>query len=126
MLVLKKSLYLLWGLLLVGVGIVGAFLPLLPSTIFFILAAYCFARSSPRLERWVLEHRIFGPPVVAWKEHRAIPRKAKYLAFAGMMFGFVSFVLMAKPEIWLFLLVALFFLSCAIYVGTRPDGEVRQ
>ncbi len=119
---IRKPLYLLAGLALVAVGIVGAFLPLLPSTGFFILAAFFFARSSPRLEAWILNHKLFGPSVVAWREHGAIPRKAKYLAFAGMAFGFAMFVTAVKPSIWLLILVIAFFAVSALYVGTRPDG----
>lgn len=119
---LKRPLYLLVGLFFVGIGVVGAFLPVLPSTIFFILAVYFFSRSSPRLERWVLGHSVFGPPVLAWQEHGAIPRNAKYLAFAGMALGFCLFVFFAKPALWLLALVSLFFIGSALYVGTRPDG----
>jgi uncharacterized protein len=123
---IKKSVYVAAGLLAVGVGAVGIVLPVLPSTGFFILAVFFFARSSPRLEQWILEHDLFGPPVLAWQEHGAIPRKAKYLAFAGMAFGFVSFVYFAKPALWLLVLVALFFLGSATYVGTRPDGPAAE
>lgn len=119
---LKRPVYLLIGLLMVGIGIIGAFLPILPSTGFFILATYFFARSSPRLERWLLEHPIFGPPVIAWNEYGAIPRKAKYLAFGGMALGLVVFVIVVQPGPLVFVLVALFFALCALYVGSRPDG----
>lgn len=119
---LKKPLYFLLGLILTGIGIVGAFLPVLPSTGFFIMATFFFARSSPRFEAWILNHKVFGPPVQAWQEHGAIPRKAKYFAFGGMAFGFVCFMVFAKPGLMLFVPVALFFLTGAIFVGSRPDG----
>nr|WP_321464139.1 YbaN family protein [uncultured Cohaesibacter sp.] len=119
---LQQPLYLLAGLAFVAIGIIGVFLPLLPSTGFFILAAFFFARSSPRLERWLLNHRVFGPPVVAWRDHGAIPRKAKYLAFGGMALGFAMFVTAVRPGVWLLVLVILFFAASALYVGTRPDG----
>lgn len=119
---LKRPLYSFVGLVLAGIGIAAAFLPLLPSTVFFLGAVYFFARSSPRLEAWILDHQIFGPPVVAWQEHRAIPRKAKYLAFTGMALGFLSFLYFAQPGLWLLIGVAIFFIGSALYVGTRPDG----
>ena len=118
----QQSLYLMAGLALTGIGILGAFLPLLPSTIFFILATFCFARSSPRLEAWLLQHKLFGPPVLAWRDHKAIPRKAKYLAFGGMALGFVIFVTTVQPGVGLLIPVVLFFTGSALYVGTRPDG----
>ncbi|SNY93321.1 hypothetical protein SAMN04515647_3615 [Cohaesibacter sp. ES.047] len=119
---LKRPFFLALGLLLCAVGVVGAFLPLLPSTIFFIMAVYFFGRSSPKLEAWVLDHPIFGPPVIAWTEHKAIPRKAKLLAFAGMAFGFAMFIYLTRPDTLLLAGVALFFIASAAYVGTRPEG----
>ncbi|PLW77638.1 DUF454 domain-containing protein [Cohaesibacter celericrescens] len=110
------------GLLVSGIGIIGAFLPVLPSTVFFIFAAFCFARSSPRLENWILNHSLFGPPVTAWQEHGAIPLMAKYFAFLGMAFGFGSFLYFVAPDLWLLVVVALFFIGSAVYVGSRPSG----
>ncbi|MCV6547171.1 MAG: YbaN family protein [Cohaesibacter sp.] len=123
---LERGLYLTLGLVMSGVGIIGAFLPVMPSTIFFMAAAFCFARSSPRLEAWILNHPLFGPPVVAWRDHQAIPRKAKYTAFGGMAFGFMSFLYFAKPDWYLLLPVMAFFLYSAWYVGSRPEGPTDQ
>jgi uncharacterized membrane protein YbaN (DUF454 family) len=68
-------------------GFVGAFLPLLPTTPFVLLAALCFSRSSPRLEHWLLNHRRFGPLIQDWRAHQAIPLRAKRLAWAMMALG---------------------------------------
>ena len=72
------------GFLCVGLGIAGLFLPVLPTTPFMLLAGACFARSSPRFHRWLLEHRTFGPIVGEWERHRAIPWRAKLWAI-GLM-----------------------------------------
>ena len=74
------------------------------------------------MENWLLRHPLFGPQVVAWRDYGAIPRKAKYFAFAGMAFGFAMFVTVVRPGVWLLLAVILFFAGSALYVGTRPDG----
>lgn len=69
-----------WGAL--GFGVLGIFLPVLPTTPLVLLAAWCFSRSSERLHRWLLEHPSFGPLVREWETHRVIPLSAKVLATA--------------------------------------------
>ena len=77
---------LLWllGAISLALGLIGLFLPVLPTTPFMLLAAACFARSSPRFHRWLLGHRTFGPIVSEWERHRAIPWRAKLWAI-GLM-----------------------------------------
>ncbi|KJV09824.1 membrane protein, partial [Elstera litoralis] len=65
-------------------AIVGILLPLLPTTPFLLLAAFAFARSSPRLEAWLLHHPRLGPPIRNWREQGAIDRKTKRVALASM------------------------------------------
>ena len=113
--------YLIAGFVLLALGIIGAFLPLMPTTIFVILAAACFARSSARLESWLLRHRRFGPMIVAWRTERAIPRRAKVLAAIGMVLGYGSFLIGARPGLWLNLFVLAIFAGCAWYVLSRPE-----
>lgn len=71
-------------------GIVGAFLPVLPTTPFVLLAAFCFSRSSSRAEAWMLAHPRFGPMVRNWRQHRAVPLRAKQVAW----------VMMAISSVW--------------------------
>lgn len=111
----------LLGLLFVALGVIGAFAPLLPTTIFLILAAGCFARSSKRLEGWLLHHPRFGPTLRAWRSERSIPPKAKRAACAGMALGFVLFALVAHPHAWLAVTVAICLAGCAAYIVTRPQ-----
>lgn len=82
--------YLIAGFVALGLGTIGAFLPLLPTVPFVILAAFCFTRSSPALERRLLEHPAFGPHIRLWRERRAISRRGKRAALIA--FG-VSIVL---------------------------------
>lgn len=117
----KRAGYLALGYLFVGVGFVGAFLPVLPTVPFLILAAACFARSSPRLEAWLLSHPRFGPALQRWRERRAIPRQAKMLACASMGASYALFWAAARPGMLSAVGVAALMLTGAAFVLTRPD-----
>jgi hypothetical protein len=116
--------FLALGLLMLLLGFIGALLPVMPTTIFLILAAWFFGRSSPRMEAWLLGHPVFGPDLRGWREHGAIRRRAKYLAFGGMAAGYLLFWWGTEPDLWLALLVAVFMIACAAYVATRPEREM--
>jgi len=77
------------GALALVTGLVGIFVPLLPTAPFVLLAAFCFSRGSERCERWLLEHPRFGPLVRDWRERRAVPLRAKQLATVMMALGSV-------------------------------------
>lgn len=82
---MRRAALLVLGFASVGVGAIGVVVPGLPTTGFFVLAAACFARSSPRFERWVLDLPTIGPMV---RDHRAglgMPRRAKVVAIAMML-----------------------------------------
>lgn len=75
--VLARWCLLLLGVLFTAIGTVGAFLPVLPTTPFLLLAAACFARSSPALYQRLIANRVFGPYISQWQRDRTIPREAK-------------------------------------------------
>lgn len=108
------------GWLMVALGIIGALLPVMPTTIFLILAVWCFSRSSPRFEAWLLNHPRYGRPLRQWKEQGAISRKGKYFAGGGMALGYVLFFIGAHPNWKLGIGVGLFFIASAAYVLSRP------
>jgi uncharacterized membrane protein YbaN (DUF454 family) len=83
----QRVLWLLAGVCSLLTGIVGIFLPLLPTTPFVLLAAFCFSRGSQRCETWLLQHPRFGPMVRDWRANRAIPLRAKQLATTMMAIG---------------------------------------
>lgn len=115
-----RAVYLVLGMLMLVLAFIGALLPLMPTTIFLILAAWCFTHSSPRLEAWVLNHRHFGPTLRAWRDQGAISSRAKAMALAGMFGGYVIFFVSVWPGPVLAVGVAAAILCCAVYVGSRP------
>ena len=112
--------YFCLGWVLVALGVIGMVLPLMPGAVFLIGAAGCFARSSPRLEAWLLDHPTFGKPLRDWRSEGAISRPAKITACAGMTFGFFAFWYSADPSLPLAAGVAALLLASAAYVVSRP------
>lgn len=123
---MKRWAFLLLGVAFTALGVIGAFLPLLPTTVFLILAAACFARSSPRLEAWLMGHPRFGPTLRAWRESGAIPRKGKVMACMGMSVGLALFFAawFAQPtrHLWVAVMVTGVILACAAFVVSRPEA----
>lgn len=117
---MKRHLYLAGGFVCIALAVIGAILPLMPTTVFVILAAYCFARSSPKLEARLLGHPRFGPHIVRWRDKGAISRTGKRAAAAAFAVSIiVSLVFVRLP--WSLLPVAV-----AVIIGgwiwTRPEG----
>ncbi|SHE38528.1 hypothetical protein SAMN02745753_00188 [Marinomonas polaris DSM 16579] len=83
----KRILYLMLGWFSLITGIIGIFLPLLPTTPLVLLAAWCFSRSSVRFHTWLMEHKFFGPIVRDWQSSDGIPRKARNRAIIFMWAG---------------------------------------
>lgn len=109
------------GLLFLALGLVGVLLPVVPTTPFLLVSAAAFARSSPRLHRWLLEHPVFGPPIRNWEEHGTIAPWAKRLAVGTMAVTFVVSVAVGLP--WQALLGQGVLMGAgAAFVLTRPSG----
>lgn len=117
---MRRSLYLASGIAACVAGFIGLFLPLLPTVPFMLLAAFCFSRSSPALEQWVVEHPRFGPPVRAWRAKRAIPRRAKWLATAMIGVNAVLAVWLLEGP-WRFLGLGIG-VGVLAWMWTRPDA----
>jgi uncharacterized protein len=98
----QRVLWVTAGALALITGVIGIFVPLLPTTPFVLLAAFCFSRGSARCERWLLEHPRFGPVVRDWRARRAVPLRAKQLATAMMALGSLWAAFTLPPRLaWL-------------------------
>ena len=103
---MKKTLFMTLGFLFILLGILGVFLPLLPTTPFIILAAFFFSQSSERCHQWLLNNKVFGPVLYNWENSRCIPYFAKVLSF-GMISVFGTVSLFTLPFVWLKVLTVL-------------------
>lgn len=92
-----RAIYLTLGITMLILGFVGMLLPIMPTTIFLILAAWFFGRSSPRLEAWLLNHPRFGQTLRNWRDEGAIPAGIKAVAVIGMLGGFIIFFVTSLP-----------------------------
>ena len=116
-----KSLWILLGWTAVGLGAIGAVLPVLPTTPFLLLAAVAFGKGSPSLRDWVINHRIMGKPVRDWEAHGAIRRSHKITGCVMMALVFLASLYAGLPTIVL-AVQAFFMAGAAVFIISRPTG----
>ena len=114
-----KVFWLLAGLTSVTIGAVGVVLPLLPTTPFLLIAAFAFARSSARLNRWLREHRSFGPLIDNWHRDGSIDRNVKRIAIIVILMTPVITWLLGAP-LWIIACQIVVLSAAAIFILTRP------
>ena len=114
---IRKWLLITIGLVAVGLGVLGIFLPLMPTTVFLLIAAACFARSSERLYNWLLSHRLFGPYIKNWREHRAIARRTKILILV-VLWGTLVLSAWLVNVMWIRLILALVGIGVTVFILT--------
>ena len=101
----RRWLWFAGGWVAVGVGSIGIVVPGLPTTVFFIIAAACFSRSSPRFEQWVLSRPGVGPMVRDYRAGLGMPRRAKIAAIASITVVCGLSALVARSRPWLSLVI---------------------
>jgi uncharacterized membrane protein YbaN (DUF454 family) len=120
----RRVLALLWwrtlALVCVALGFVGVFIPGLPTVPFLLVAAWAGGKGWPALEAWLLDHPRHGPAIRRWRDHRAVPRRAKWIASATML---VSVVLIALSAAHFALKVGMvaFLAVVAWWLWRRPE-----
>lgn len=116
-----KYLLIMFGSISVGLGVLGAFLPILPTTPFLLLAAACFARSSDRLYQRLLNDRVFGPMIVEWREHRSIPRRTKLVSIALIAVTMSLSITFAMPNVYGQVALALIGIATVTFLYRLPS-----
>lgn len=110
------------GIASVALGVVGAFLPVLPTTPFLLLAAWCFLKSSDKTYQALRRHPILGAPLVNWEENRAITRPAKALALGMITLSLIiMWVKVANP--WVKAPVTALLVMVSAFIATRREGR---
>ncbi len=100
----KKSLLVMAGIVSLALGILGAFLPLLPTVPLVLLSAFCFARSSERLHQWLLNHRVFGRIIQDFEAGRGVERRIKVRAIVLIWISMTaSSLMLQRPMVYLVL-----------------------
>ena len=119
---IKVFLWKVTGVFCVGLAILGAILPILPTTVFLIMATACFAKSSPRMQRKLLNNKTFGPLIHEWQQHRSIPRKAKRIALLTIVLSVVWSAYLLK-NMMLTLLVIVLVIGPFIFLWRLPESK---
>jgi len=114
-----RGFWFIGGALSVILGVIGIVLPLLPTVPFFLLAAFCFARSSEIAHEWLINHKTFGPPISDWNQTGAIRTPIEIAATLFMVAGF-SISVFLDLKIWLLIMQFSILSSVALFIWTRP------
>ena len=124
---LLKTGYFIIGIVALVLGIIGAFLPVMPTTVFILIAAWAFARSSDRLHNALLSHPKTGPAIRAWRHNQCIPKKAKILAIISITISWG--IVWLTTSVQVSIIVGVILILVSIFILTRPsttDEKIRQ
>lgn len=116
----RQTLYLL-GWSLFGIGAVGLFVPLLPTTCFWIGAAWAFSKSSDRWHAYLMNHPKFGPILSHWREYGAISTRVKWIAISTMTLSFSLSIWLVQDVVWLQIALLGLYVLLTVYLISRPS-----
>lgn len=115
----RNLFYLVFAYICIGLGAIGAILPLMPTTPFLLLAAWAAPKGSPALHRWLYQHPQIGPILVAWEQKGAVSTRTKWFACCLMAVSWVTIYI--QTTTWVAPAVAgVLFFSVATFILTRP------
>lgn len=122
---MKRIVILTLGHIFLALGIAGAILPILPTTPFLLLAAYCYSKSSDRMHKWIITHKYLGPPMRDWQESGVIGIKAKVIATIMITLVIAWRFPLLNVELWIKILATAILIGVLIFIWTRPSNAKR-
>ncbi|MCS7053457.1 MAG: YbaN family protein [Ignavibacterium sp.] len=112
----QKYFYLISGILLVAIGVIGIFLPVLPTTIFLILASACFVKSSPKANEWLRNHRILGIYIKNYQEKSGLTIKAKIFNIVFLWIMILASAFLLTDELYIKILLLAIAIGVSIHI----------
>ena len=128
--ILKKNILIVCGTVSIGLGVIGIFVPLLPTTVFLLLAAYCYARSSQKFYDWLLNNRWFGEYIRNYREGRGIPLKQKIFSISLLWLTIGYSALFVVSLWWVRLILLVIAIGVTIHMMVlktyKPESQQLQ
>lgn len=110
------------GWVFLAFAVVGLALPIIPQVPFAIAAAYCFSKGSPKLHKWILDHKVLGPPVKDWENHRVLRPKLKASSSVALLVGAgLSVYVLREHALWMRITTPAIMIACLVFVLTRKS-----
>lgn len=119
----SRHFYRILGFLFVALGAIGAVLPLMPTTVFLLVAAWAFAKSSPEWHQWLREHPRFGELICCWEDHHAMPMRAKRIAWITLAISYAFTAFVFGPFSLAAIIGGICIAGVAIYIAHIPVME---
>ncbi len=118
---MKTYFFSIIGFMATTLGIIGLFLPLMPTTCFLIVAVWAFSKSNPELSKKILQHPRFGSTISNWMKYKSIDRKTKCTISLSIVVGFSITLLISTPSLIISALLISSMLLLLGYINTRPQ-----
>lgn len=122
MLKLLKTAYIIFGFISLALGIIGIFLPIMPTTPFILLSAFCFSRGSEKIYNWFISNKYFGRIVKDWEENRVIKLKVKIFVSVTLPFSLIYPLFFKDLSLPLRTLIVIVAISVLTFIWTRPSA----
>lgn len=110
------------GVLATSLGVIGLFLPLMPTTCFLIVAVWAFSKSNPAISEIILKNPQFGPAISNWMNHKSIDKKSKCTISFSIVIGFAITLLISTPSLVISALLISGMLMLLLYINTRAEN----